>query len=80
MFDVAEIGFDVAAGQRVRVGVVVVGDDAEAAPLEGVAHPRCAAEEIEHCRPRCDLRDNVADQVEQQPLGAEVLDHRCREA
>jgi hypothetical protein len=54
--------------------------DAEAAALEGVAHPRRAAEEVEHSRPRRNPLNGVTDQVEEQPLGAEVLDHRCREA
>ena len=75
-FDGVSICGDVAAGQRVREGVVVVGNDAVAAALEGVAHPRCAAEKVEHRRPRRKPSDGVTNQVEQPSLGSEILDHR----
>jgi hypothetical protein len=59
----------------VRVGVVVVGEDAVAGPLQGVADARGAAEEVDdRAGGRGCGADLLEDRRDQQPLGSEVLD------
>ncbi len=70
------VGLHVATRQRGREREVIVGRDEEPRALERLAHAGGAAEEIERALHPPEASHRCDDGVDQEPLAAQVLDHR----